>query len=44
MRDHLFGQEILRQAKSRNYKTIVVDGRRNIDQQYQQVKEYFSLK
>lgn len=44
MRDHLFGQEILRQAKARNYKTILVDGSRSIDQQYEIVKECFGLK
>jgi len=43
MRDHLFGEEILRQAKARNYKTILVDRSRSIDQQYENVKEYFGL-
>ena len=44
MRDHLFGQELLHQAKARNYKTILVNGSRNIDQQYETIKECFGLK
>jgi hypothetical protein len=43
MRDHLFGQRILREAQARNYKTILVDGSRNIDQQYETIKECFGL-
>jgi 2-phosphoglycerate kinase len=43
MRDQLFGREILRQADTRNYKAIVVDGRQDIDEQYEYVKEYFGL-
>ena len=43
MRDHLFGIEILQQAKKRNYKTMLIDGRFTIDQQYQRVKDCFNL-
>lgn len=42
-RDHLFGQEVLRQAQARNYKTLVVDGQLGIDALYQRVKTYFAL-
>lgn len=42
-RDHGFGQEILRQAKARNYATIVVDGKQNMDEQYEQIKAYLGL-
>lgn len=42
-RDALFGQEILRQARIYNYRTIVVDGTRTIDEQYEQVKDYWGL-
>ena len=44
MRDHQFGEEILRQAKERSYETILVDGSENIEQQYEKVKKYFGLK
>jgi hypothetical protein len=40
MRDHLFGQEILRQAKARQYGTLVVDGTLSIDEQYEKVSVY----
>lgn len=40
MRDHLFGQEILRQAKARHYRTLVVDGKLSIDDLYEQVKSH----
>jgi hypothetical protein len=39
-RDQFFGQEILRQARANNYQTIVVDGKRSIDGQFEQVKNY----
>ncbi len=39
-RDALFGQEVLNQAKTYNYRTILVDGARTIDEQYEQVIEY----
>ena len=43
VRDELFGQEVLRQAKAHNYRAIVVDGKRSIDEQYEQVKDYWGL-
>ena len=43
MRDHLFGQEILQQAKTHGYETILVDGSRTIAEQYAQVKAHFEL-
>jgi len=43
MRDHLFGKEILQQAKQRNYKTIVVDGKRDLDEEFENIKAYFGL-
>lgn len=42
-RDELFGQEVLRQARVHHYRTIVVDGKRSIDEQYEQVKDYWGL-
>ena len=44
MRDHQFGQEILRQAQARNYAAVLVDGARDMDEQYIWVKDYFGLK
>ena len=38
MRDHLFGQEILRQAQIRQYGTLVVDGSLSINEQYEKVR------
>ena len=43
MRDHQFGRLILRQAQTRNYKTILVDGSQDIGELYTQVKNYFGL-
>jgi adenylate kinase family enzyme len=43
LRDHQFGQEILRQAEARNYRTIVVDGSQDIDELYDRVKKQFGL-
>jgi 2-phosphoglycerate kinase len=43
-RDHLFGQEILQQAKNFGYRIILVDGRRNIQSQFQKVCQIFGLK
>jgi 2-phosphoglycerate kinase len=42
-RDQLFGQTVLRQAKARNYATILVDGKLSIDEKYEQVKEFLGL-
>jgi len=44
MRDHLFGKEILQRARVRNYKTILVNGKQDVDEQYTEVKEYFGFK
>jgi len=43
MRDQQFGQEILRQAEVRNYETILVDGKKSVDEQYEKVRTYFRL-
>jgi len=43
MRDHLFGQEILRQARAYNYQTIVVDGKQSVDEQCENVRDYWGL-
>lgn len=43
MRDHLFGQEVLRQAKARNYETILVDGRQSIAAHYEKIRTHFGL-
>lgn len=43
MRDHLFGQEVLRQAQAAGYRTLLVDGSRGIDELYEQVKAHFGL-
>lgn len=37
MRDQLFCQEILRQAKAMNYETMLVDGNLNEDEQFEKV-------
>ncbi len=42
-RDHLFGQEVLRQAASHRYKTIRVDGVRSVDDLFEEVSTYFGL-
>lgn len=43
MRDHLFGQEILRQAAAYNYETMLIDGEQSLDRQIEQVSSYFGL-
>ena len=43
LRDHLFGQEILRQAQANHYRTLVVDGKQSIDAQFEIVKDYLGL-
>jgi len=43
MRDHLFGQEILRQARACNYQTIVVDGKLGVDEQFEKVRNHLGL-
>ena len=43
MRDHLFGQEILRQARAFNYQTIVVDGKLGVDEQFEKVRNHLGL-
>ena len=42
-RDHLYGQEILRQAAALGYATTLVDGKRSIDDQYAYVATHFGL-
>jgi adenylate kinase family enzyme len=44
MRDHLFGKKILEQARERNYRTIMVNGKQTIDQQYEKIKTHFGFK
>jgi 2-phosphoglycerate kinase len=43
MRDHLFGQEVLRQAKANHYRTFVVDGKQSIDELFEIVRDYLGL-
>jgi hypothetical protein len=43
MRDHLFGKEILLQAQKFGYGTILVDGVRNIEEQYTKVSNHFGF-
>jgi adenylate kinase family enzyme len=43
MRDHLFGQEILRQAEVNHYRTLVVDGKQSIDELFEIVRDYLGL-
>ena len=42
-RDHLFGREILHQARAYGYETILVDGERSIDDHFVQIGEIFGL-
>ena len=42
-RDHLFGQEIVRQAQAIGYETVSVNGRLSIDEQTDQIAAYFKL-
>lgn len=43
MRDYLFGQQVLRQAKIYHFMTLIVDGRLSISDQFEQVRQYFKL-
>lgn len=43
MRDHLFGQTLLAQAKARRYTTLLVDGTLTLEEQYAWVKANFGL-
>ena len=43
MRDHLFGQEILRQAGVYQYESMIVDERISIEEQYNEVRVHFML-
>ena len=43
MRDHLFGQEVLRQAEKLGYGRIIVDGKTGFDAQIEVVSQYFGL-
>jgi len=43
MRDHLFGQEVLRQAEKLGYGRIIVDGKTGLDAQIEVVRQYFGL-
>ncbi|MCB0044465.1 MAG: hypothetical protein KDD92_03450 [Caldilineaceae bacterium] len=42
-RDHLFGQEVQRQAKEFGFRAITVDGGLDIDETYRQVTGYLGL-
>ena len=42
-RDHLFGQEVRKQAENLGYGTIIVDGKRGVEAQFEAVSQYFSL-
>jgi hypothetical protein len=43
MRDQIFSEEILSEAKIRNYWTILVDGSDSINENYKKVKKYFKI-
>ena len=43
-RDHLFGQEIIKQAQRYNYQYVIIDGKASVDQLYSMVKEQFVQK
>ncbi|MBK8905781.1 MAG: hypothetical protein IPM53_31655 [Anaerolineaceae bacterium] len=43
MRDHLFGQSILAQARARKYAMLLVDGTLTLQKQYEWVKANFGL-
>lgn len=43
MRDHLFGREILRQARARQYGAMVVDGREGIEALVEAARSYLRL-
>ena len=43
MRDHRFGQEILRQAEARHYKRILVDGTLSVGEQFEKIRAHFGL-
>ena len=43
MRDHLFGQEILRQAEANHYRTLVVDGKQSLDEVFKIVSNRLGL-
>ncbi len=40
LHDHLFGQEVLRQAKKLGYEIMIVDGQKSIAMQYEAVKKF----
>jgi len=42
-RDHLFGQEIIKQAKRYNFQYVIIDGNSSIDQLYSMVEEHFGF-
>ena len=42
-RDHLFGQEVLRQAENLGYGTIIVDGKLSVEAQYEIICQYYGL-
>ena len=42
-RDHLFGQEILKQAQEFGYATIIVDGNRSVEHHFKFVSQYFGF-
>jgi hypothetical protein len=43
MRDHLFGKQVLRQAESRGFGTILVDGERSIEDLLEHTGRHFGL-
>jgi 2-phosphoglycerate kinase len=42
-RDHLFGQEIIKQARSFSYGSIIVDGSRSIEDQFKYSSQYYGF-
>lgn len=43
MRDHLFGQEILRQAEVNHYRTLVIDGKQSVDELFEIVRDHLRV-
>jgi hypothetical protein len=42
-RDHLFGKQVLCQAESRGFETILVDGEQSIEELFEQICRHFGL-
>jgi hypothetical protein len=43
MRDHLLGRQVLRQAESRGFATVLVDGERSLEELFEHASRHFRL-